>query len=240
MKLAHLSWREFREIVPHQRDTAILPVGTIEAHGVTSLATDVLIPEKIADEIVDRLKGVVLPAVPYGITRSLYGYPGSLTVKPQTFEAYISEIIDSCFGHKFKKLVILNGHGGNSSSLNKVGLEGFQRTGLKIAVVHWWILATEVCKEVYGQAGGHAALDENAFILAFWPELVKKEQYQSDMVYLAENAIEAYPNPGSIIIYKKGEGYLDFDPEKAKEYAAGAIERVGAHLEDVFRRWEKI
>lgn len=240
MKLARLTWQEFREIVPTVRDTAILPVGTIEAHGVTSLATDVLIPEKIAEEIADRLKAIVLPAVPYGITRSLYGYPGSLTVKPPTFEAYIAEIVDSCLDHRFRKLVILNGHGGNSSSLNKVGLEGFHRTGLRIAVVHWWILAAEVCKEVYGQSGGHAALDENAFVLAFWPELVKKERYEANMVYLAETGVEAYPNPGSIITYTKGEGYLDFDPVKAKKYALGAIEEVAAHLEDVFRRWEAI
>lgn len=240
MKLAHLSWQEFGEVVPAKRDTAILPVGTIEAHGVTSLATDVLIPEKIADEVANRLKAIVLPSVPYGITRSLYGYPGSLTVRPAAFEAYISEIIDSCFGHKFKKLVILNGHGGNSSSLNKVGLEGFHRTGLKVAVVHWWILATEVCKDVYGQSGGHAALDENAFILAFWPELVKKERYKPEMVYPNVEGIEAYPNPGSIITYAKGEGYLDFDLAKAKKYALGAIEKVAVHLEDIFLRWEKI
>jgi len=240
MKLARLTWQEFGEIVPSRRDTAILPVGTIEAHGVTSLATDVLIPEKIGDEIADRLKAVVLPSVPYGITRSLYGYPGSLTVQPATFEAYISEIIDSCAGHKFRKVVILNGHGGNSSTLNKVGLEGFHRTGLKIAVVHWWMLAAEVCKEVYGQSGGHAALDENAFILAFWPELVKKERYQPEMVYPHKEGIEAYPNPGSIITYAQGEGYLDFDSVKAKKYALGAIEKVAGHLEDVFQRWGKI
>jgi len=240
MKLSLLTWQEFREMVPGQRDAAVLPVGTIEAHGVIPLAADVLIPEKIADEIADRLRAVVLPSVPYGITRSLCGYPGSLTVKTATFEAYISEIIDSCADHKFKKVVILNGHGGNSVSLNKVGLEGLQRTGLKIAVVHWWILASEVCKEVYGVSGGHAALDESAFILAFWPELVKKERYQPEMVYRHKEGIEAYPNPGSIITYANGEGYLDFDPVKAKKYALGAIEKVAAHLEDVFRRWEAI
>lgn len=136
MKLAHLTWQEFAEIVPVQRDTAILPVGTVEAHGVTSLATDVFIPEKIAEEISERLKAVVLPAVPYGLTRSLYGYPGSLTVKAGSFEGYISEILDSCAYHKFKKVVVLNGHGGNNDSLKRVCQEGFYRTGLKIALVH--------------------------------------------------------------------------------------------------------
>ncbi|MCI0330325.1 MAG: creatininase family protein [candidate division Zixibacteria bacterium] len=240
MKLARLTWQEFSENVPGRRDAAILPVGTIEAHGVTSLATDVLIPEKIAEEIADRLKAVVLPAVAYSLTRSLYGYPGSLTVKPAAFEAYLSEILDSCADHKFRKVVILNGHGGNSSSLNKVGLEGFHRTGLKIAVVHWWILAAEVCREVYRESGGHAALDENAFILAFWPELVKKERYKPEMIYLHQEGLEAYPNPGSIITYTKGEGHLDFDLAKAKKYALGAIEKVAVHLEDVFQRWEAI
>ncbi len=240
MRLAQLTWQEFAEIVPSQRDAAILPVGTIEAHGVTSLATDVFIPEKIAEEIADRLKAVVLPSVPYGLTRSLYGYPGSLTVKPSSFEGYVSEILDSCAYHKFKKVVVLNGHGGNNDSLKRVCQEGFYRTGLKIALVHWWLLAGEVCREVYGQEGGHAALDENAFMLAFWPNLVKKERYKPEMVYLHEGAGEVYPNPGSIIIYKEGEGYLDFDENKAKKYARGAIAKVGEFLEDVFKRWEKI
>jgi len=46
VKLAELTWQEFAEIVPAKRYTAILPVGTVEAHGVTSLATDVFIPER--------------------------------------------------------------------------------------------------------------------------------------------------------------------------------------------------
>ena len=131
-------------MVPSQRNTALLPIGTIEAHGATSPAADVLIPEKFAAEIADRPKVMVLPSIPYGLTRFLYGYPGSLTVKPATFEACISEIIDSCSDHPFKKVVIVNGHGGDRASLNEVGWEGFHRTGLKIAGVHGGMLAAEV------------------------------------------------------------------------------------------------
>ena len=48
-----LNWQEYRDLVPKKIDTVILPVGTIEAHGVTNLATDVVIPLKIAEEIAD-------------------------------------------------------------------------------------------------------------------------------------------------------------------------------------------
>lgn len=83
-------------------------------------------------------------------------------------------------------------------------------------------------------------MDENAFMLAFWPNLVKKERYKPEMVYHHEGSGDIYPNPGSIIIYKKGEGYLDFDEVKAKKYAQGAIAKVGNFLEDVFKRWESV
>lgn len=241
MKLEALTWQDFKRLVPSKIDTALLPVGTIEAHGVATLATDNLIPETLAQRMADKVKALILPTVPYGITRSLFGYPGSFTISPQNFTAYLVDIFRSIATQKFRRLVVLNGHGGNNDALKQAALDINHTTGLKIAVIHWWTICQKVCREVYGEAGGHAALDETAFVLAVKPEYVKKNQYKKEMAYLmTEGGADIYPNPGSIILYEPGQGYLNFDPEKAQQYVEGCVKEVTRFVLDIFVRWKKI
>ncbi len=75
-----LSWKHIKELVPGKIDTLIFPVGTVEAHGAMALGTDNFIPESIANHLADKINALIAPTVNYGITRSLYGYPGSVTV----------------------------------------------------------------------------------------------------------------------------------------------------------------
>ncbi len=86
-----LNWAEFEKLVPEKYDTAILPVGTIEAHGVAPLGTDDLIPMEMAKRIADDLHAIIAPIVNHGITRTLLAYPGSLSVSADTFEKYVIE-----------------------------------------------------------------------------------------------------------------------------------------------------
>ena len=65
------------------------------------------------------------------------------------------------------------------AALKEAGYAAFEATGKKYVIVDWWDLATPVCKEVYGQAGGHAGCDENGYILALDPNMVKPEDYLS-------------------------------------------------------------
>ena len=66
-----LTWQEFGQNVPGKTDRVLLPVGTIEAHGVTPLATDNIIPEYICQQISGPLGALVAPTINYGITKSL-------------------------------------------------------------------------------------------------------------------------------------------------------------------------
>jgi creatinine amidohydrolase len=72
-----INWMEFEKLVPDEYDTAILPTGTVEAHGVSPLGTDNLIPMEICRRIAEDLKAIIAPPVNYGITSSLLGYPTS-------------------------------------------------------------------------------------------------------------------------------------------------------------------
>jgi creatinine amidohydrolase len=235
-----LNWAEFGKLVPDKFDTAILPVGTIEAHGVSPLGTDNLIPAEIARRIASDLKAVVAPTVNYGITSTLLAYPGSLTVSAETFEEYVGQILDSIADCRFEKIVIINGHGGQIEQLGNAARETWRRKRTKIVVVHWWMCCEDIVERIYGRAGGHAATDENAAVQAFRPELIKKDLYSDDMVYNQPKGFRAYPNPGTILAYKEDAGFIDFDQGKAEEYFGAAVQRVKDHILEVFRRWEKI
>jgi len=235
-----LNWAEFEKLVPEKYDTAILPVGTIEAHGVAPLGTDNLIPIEMARRIAGDLGAIVAPPVNYGITRTLLAYPGSLSVVSETFEKYVTEIMLSICDCKFKKLVVLNGHGGNNEQLGRAARAIWQATKIKVAVVHWWMCCDDIVEKIYGRGGGHAATDENAAVQAFRPELIKKELYSDDMVYNQPPGFVVYPNPGTILAYKDGAGFLDFDQTKAEEYFKQATERVKVHIQDIFKRWERL
>ena len=214
--LQRLTWKNIQQLVPGKIDTILFPVGTVEAHGAAALGTDNYIPESIAEYLADKIDALIAPTVNYGITKSLYGYPGSLTVNPDSLKNYVADILKSFHDTGFKKVLLLNGHGGNNSVLKDVAHSFFNTCRVKIAVIHWWELCGELSREFFGEQGGHAALDEAAMVQAIDESLVDKSLYEKDMAYYYRPGADIYPVPGTILLYKEGEGYPDYDPEKAR------------------------
>ncbi len=238
--LERITWQEFHRQVPNKLSRAILPIGTVEAHGVCALGTDNLIPTDLAESIADALEAMICPTIPYGMVKGLAGYPGSIPVSGNAFTAYVTEIMIALARQGFERIIVLNGHGGNTGALKDAAYEAHQTTGKKYVVVDWWYLASPVCEKVYGQAGGHAGCDENGYILALDPEMVKEEDYDEDLVFRFNPAIAPYPYPGPVLIYKDGEGAPVFDRDKALKYREGAIEEVRDYLKMIMARWDKI
>ncbi len=238
LKLEEMNWMEFGELVPKKVNTVLLPVGTIEAHGVASLGTDVSIPQFLCERLAGDLNAVVAPPVYYGITRSLLSYPGSLTVSSATFESYVTEIMLSLAGKGFSRIVVMNGHGGHFSELKNAAARVHSETGAKVAVIHWWILCERLTLEFFGEAGGHAGLDENAAMLAINPKLVKEARYKKNMVFAVKEGMYCMPAPGTILIYKEGQGYPQFDQKRAELYMKKVVKEIKDELLGAFRGWE--
>src|SRR5262245_27732606 len=207
MRFDDFTWQEFSQIVPKQTASVLLPVGTIEAHGVTPLSTDNLIPEHLCRKLAGPLKAMVAPTIAYGITRSLTAFPGSFGVEPKAFSEYVLEVLVGLHHGGFDRVAVMNGHGGNMTALKEVAYESYRRNGLQIVVVNWWLLCRQVCLEVFGQAGGHAGCDETAMVMAASPELVKPALYHPDLAFEYNTAVEIYPAPSSIMLYTPGEGH---------------------------------
>jgi len=241
-ELERINWMEFQELVPSKVTTVLLPLGTLEAHGVTANGADILAPVAIAREIAPRLNAFVAPVVPYGITGGLDAYPGSFTVPEDAYRPYIRAVLLGLAKNKFKNIILINGHGGGQTAvLASVAAEVGREAGVRTLVINWWSYASDVTLQVFGQDGGHAGENENAFMQAIDPALVHKDRYSPDLATAnpAPNTWSAYPNPSTIGLYKAGEGYPTFDQAKAKEYYAKVNDKIAKLVQEIIGKWDK-
>jgi len=236
LKVVELSYPEVKDLIKKGYKTLIIPVGTIEAHGPhLPLGTDALIPEIIAREIADDLKALIAPTIFYGITSSLLRYAGTSTLSVNTLSEMLKEIIRSYHFHGFEKFIILNGHGGNIEAIKNALNELWLEDRIKSIVIHWWVFAKDITLEVFNEPGAHAGVDETAFILSEFPELVRRTDYSNE-TYLKINGVDVWPSPGSIILYEKGKGLPRFDENLAKEYVSKVIEAIKELLKTILNK----
>jgi creatinine amidohydrolase len=156
-------------------EVAILPWGATEAHNLhLPYATDVIQCDYIAAEAARQAweKGarvVVLPTVPFGVNTGQLDIKLCINMNPSTQAAVLGDVVDSLAGQGVRKLVILNGHGGNDfkaivRELQAVYPEVF------ICVMNWYQLGTPV--EIFDEVGDHAGEMETSNVLHIAPELV--------------------------------------------------------------------
>ena len=240
-EMERINWMEFREWVPGKISTVLLPLGTIEPHGVTANGADILAPVAIAKEIAPRLNAMIAPVIPYGFTGAMDAYPGSFTVPEDAYRAYVRAVLVGLAKNKFKNIILINGHGGGQTAiLTALAQDVGRDTGTRMLVVNWWSYCSDVTIEIFGEDGGHAAENENAFIMAIDPSLVHPARYNKDMVTAnpSPGTWSAYPNPSSITLYKEGQGYLKFDLVKAKTYFAKVNEKLTRLIQETIRKWD--
>src|SRR5438093_82077 len=92
-RIDRINWMEFAELVPRHINTAVLPVGTLEAHGVTSLGTDNEIPLRLSEAVAERANAAVAPPIPYGVTAHLGALAGGTHVPAPAFTESVSAAI---------------------------------------------------------------------------------------------------------------------------------------------------
>jgi creatinine amidohydrolase len=243
-ELDRINWMEFREVVPKRVDTVLVPLGTLEPHGVTANGADIIAPVAIARAIAPRVNAMIAPAVPYGITGSLDAYPGAFTIPEDAYRPYVKAVLLGLAKNRFRNIILVNGHGGPQTAvLNALGVEVGREAGVRTLVVNWWSYASDVTLSVFGEDGGHAGENENAFMLAIDPALVHKERYTGADMTTANPAAgtwSAYPSPSSIGLYKEGQGFPKFDPAKARVYFDRVNDKVAQLVEEMIKKWDMI
>ena len=172
---------------------------------------------------------LVAPALNYGVTGSLDAYAGGLTISEQAYRLFIRDVMTGLAKQGFRNLIVVNGHGGPQTAiLNDVAESVGREHRVRTLVVNWWSYCSDVTMKVFGEDGGHAGWNENAFIQAIDPKLIHKERYDDSMAQPRPPAgtFSAYPSPTSIILYQPKQGYVRFDQDKANAYYKAVVAKM--------------
>jgi len=238
-----LNWMEFRQLVPAKTKTVLVTVGTLEPHGVINNGADNTAPVAIAQAIAPDVNALIAPHIPYGVTGSMAPYPGAVHIPEDAFRAYVRAVLEGMVKNGFRNVIVINGHGGPQTAiLEQLTRELALNHKVNTLAIQWWALAGDVTQEVFGEDGGHAAINETAFIQAINPKLVHRDLYTGrDMATPnpAPGAWSATPFPSSITLYKDGQGWpKDFDQKKADEYFRKVVAKVKGLVQDTLKKWE--
>jgi creatinine amidohydrolase len=238
--LAAMTWEEVRSL-DRSRSVAILPVGAVEAHGPhLPLNTDVLIAHAMADAGRKRLaargqSAVLLPALAYTAARFAAGFPGTVSVEPESVTRLIVDIARSLAQQSFSLLAIANAHldPAHLDALERAGAEIREASVLRFAFPN---IASRSCAvrltEEFRTGACHAGRFETSILLATAPELVRG-QVSSALL----------PNPASISrairdgkrTFEEAGGPRAYfgDPAAAtREEGEQTVEVLGAMLEE--------
>jgi creatinine amidohydrolase len=219
-------------------EVAVLPVGATEPHNLhLPYATDTIQVQAIGERACALAwergaRVALLPALPYGVNENTLEFPMTISVRPTTLLAVISDVVGSLEHHGVRKIVLLNGHGGNE--LKPHLRELFQQTPAHLFLVDWWTVAPRV--EFFEAGGEHADEMETSDLLALRPDLV-------DLALADDGAVRAsrlaavnegwawLARPWHLLTTNSGYG----DParataEKVERWLAAVSERIAGFL----------
>ena len=113
VKVANMNWLDMEAAVEKDQ-RCILPIGSTEQHAQLSLCVDMILAEKMALDVAEPLNIPVFPVMPYGLAPYFAAYPGTVSLRVETLMAVIRDIVASLYQSGFRKILIVNGHGGNN------------------------------------------------------------------------------------------------------------------------------
>jgi creatinine amidohydrolase len=242
-ELQELNWAEFAELVPARITTVLLPTGTIEAHGVIHNGADNTAPVEIARALAPRLNALIAPLIPYGVTGSLDGYPGTFQISEAAYRPFVADVLAGLARNGFRNIVVVNGHGGPQTAiLNELAENASREHRVRVMVVNWWAACPDATLRVFGEDGGHAGWNETAFTQATHPHLVRRERHDPslEMPRPPAGSWAAFPFPAPVILYQPGQGSVKFDAQKAKQYYQAVIDCMTDLVRGTIERWDRM
>ena len=113
MHVSECNWMQIEAYLKGD-DRAVLPIGSTEQHAYLSLSVDAILAERVSREAAEPLGIPVFPTVSYGISPYYMAFPGTVTIRTETMLAYVRDILDSLARVGFRRILVVNGHGGNN------------------------------------------------------------------------------------------------------------------------------
>jgi creatinine amidohydrolase len=137
MRIAQMNWMQVEQRVAED-DRCVLPIGSVEQHAYLSLAVDMILAEKVAVDAAEPLGVPVYPALPYGITPYFSDFPGTVSLRVATYLALMEDLLDSLRRSGFRRIVVVNGHGGNAPVLGLIKEWQVRHGDTRVKFHEWW------------------------------------------------------------------------------------------------------
>jgi creatinine amidohydrolase len=160
-----------------KRNDVVIPVGATEQHGPTGPAgTDLIVAEELANELGEERHVLVTPAIPFAVSQVHGAFPGTISVKPATVLAVVSDAIEGLAAQGFRRFLLLNAHHGSKGVLQAACAQVHAAIpDSRCLSVQWWELpeVRSVILEMFGaREGHHATPGELSIVRRFYPRAV--------------------------------------------------------------------
>ncbi len=233
------TWPEIREAAEENR-VAVLPVGAVEQHGPhLPLVTDVLIATELSRLAVKRVpeEGVLLPPVYYSFNEHQMDFPGSITIEGPTVIAYVTDIGRSLARHGFRKILAVNGEGGNIPFLDIAARNVTNGTESLCAIVSWWsLIPPHLLRELrqieYPGSLAHACELETSVLLYLRGDLVQMSKAEKDADFdppshvIMQESFSRYSRTGAVGDPSQASS------EKGRHFVEAVVDRLVALLKE--------
>jgi creatinine amidohydrolase len=185
MQLQLSTWQEVQTYL-QQSTGIIMPIGSTEQHGPNGLiGTDAICPETIARGVAEQDRVMVGPTLNIGMAQHHMAFPGTIALRPSTLLSYLQDIIHSLAGHGFTHVYFLNGHGGNTSTVEAAfseiyadrSISGSNAPQVRCFLRNWWTTRgiKQLSQRLFGAAEGyHATPSEVSLTYYAYPDQVKQ------------------------------------------------------------------
>jgi creatinine amidohydrolase len=137
MRIRDMNWMQVERYL-EKHDRCVVPLGSTEQHGYLSLMVDSILPERVATEAAEPLGVPVFPALPYGVAPYFLAFPGTVALRLDTYLRVVTDLLDSLAGAGFRRILLVNGHGGNSpaGTLATEWMDSHHEVTVKLH--NWW------------------------------------------------------------------------------------------------------
>lgn len=157
MRFEDLNWMDVENYLKTD-DRLLLVLGACEEHGYLSLLTDIKIPLAMATAASEKTGVLVAPPLNFGISPYFAKYPGTISLRTQTFLAVVEDIVRWVHAQGFKRLLFVNGHGGNNPATALLAELVNDLPDLKAGWYAWWAApSVTAAAESAGLVSNHAA-----------------------------------------------------------------------------------
>lgn len=137
MRISDMNWLQVERYLQND-DRCLLPLGSTEQHSYLSLSVDSILSERVAVEAAEPLGVPVFPAQPFGLAARWMAYPGTITLRVETYLALVRDVLDSLRRAGFRRVLIVNGHGGNSPAEGMVSEWMMDHDDTTVKWHNWW------------------------------------------------------------------------------------------------------